>query len=343
MPDTDKPDMRPILASLLTLACLTAGVPASAQTLPDTYRDEGDVFYMQGDYYRAVTRYNLYLMHAPLSPFRDEVKLKMAWMYHQGDRHIAGASLLRDIILSRPTLDGLAMWSRLYYAQNAQEANQAELAQRAYERVLEDCQQSASGMNVDAPPQGRVFKVVSAEDCQQLSTYARIGLARHYIKLHDFKQATGQLKLVPSASAAYDDAQRIRLYVDQLELPTKSPVAAGVLSIVPGLGHFYIEEYSSGMVALLWNGAFIYALVDSIIDGRYGQAALIGLVESVWYTGTIFGAVAGAHRFNRDARRVVERGVGRDLDALDDTSSWPARWPVSDGSSRFRLNLSFQF
>lgn len=336
--------MRPILVCLTALACaLGHASSAEAQELPDTYKDEGDVFYMQGDYYRAVTRYNLYLMHAPESPFRDEVKLKVAWMYTRGDKHIAGASLLRDIILSRPTLDGLAMWSRLYYAQNAQDANQAELAQRAYERVLEDCQQSAAGMNVDAPPVGRSFEIVSVEDCQELSTYARIGLARHHIKLHDFKSATAQLNQVPKSSLAYDDAQRIRLYVDQLDIPTKSPVAAGILSIVPGLGHLYIEEYGSGMVALLWNGAFIYALVDSIVDGRYGQAALIGLVESVWYTGTIFGAVAGAHRFNRDARRVVERGVGRDLDALDDSASWPARWPASDSPGRFKLNLSFDF
>jgi hypothetical protein len=197
-------------------------------------------------------------------------------------------------------------------------------------------------MNVDAPPKGRVFEVISKKDCQELSTYARIGLARHHLKLHDFKGATRHLKQISKGSAGYEDAQRIRLYVDNLEIPSKSPVAAGILSIVPGLGHFYIEEYGNGVVALMWNGAFLYALVDSIIDGRYGQAVLIGLVESVWYTGTIFGAVAGAHRFNRDARRVVERGVGRDLDALDDAASWPSRWPASH-TSRFKLNLSFDF
>jgi len=78
----------------------------------------------------------------------------------------------------------------------------------------------------------------------------------------------------------------------------------------------------------VWNGAFIWALVDSLTARKFGQAALIGVVEFVWYSGTIFGAVAGAHRFNRDARRIVEEGMSRDLDRIDDQQSWPSRFEL---------------
>lgn len=329
--------------SLMFIGVLSTKAQAQQVSLPfpATYMDEGDVFYMQKDYYRAMTRYRLYLMHAPMAPHRDELKLKMAWMYNEADKHAASASLLRDVIITRPTKDRLGLWTRLYYAQVALEAKQARLAKQAYERILSECS-NAQGMSSNAQPAGRHFEAVNKEDCLELTTLARVGLARHFSKLHMFNKAVGQLRAIDKASLTYKDAQRIGDYVNKLEIPSKSPTLAGFLSIVPGLGHFYIEEYSTGVVAMIWNGAFIYALVDSIIDGKYGQASLIGLVELIWYSGTIFGAISGAHRFNRDARRIVEEGMGNDLDTLDDAQSWPGRFPVERGPSfQLELNLSF--
>ena len=303
---------------------------------------EGDVFYMEGDYYRAITQYKLHMMYDPLHPGRDELRLKIAWIYAQGQKQAAAARQLAELILSRPEHDRLALWATLYYAQAALDAGQGELASRSFERVLASCSERDKivGQLVGRlPPLGRRFELVSAQDCQALAQYARVGLARLAVAMHDFKAATRQLELIPQESPAADQARRVAAYVDALELPSKSPALAGVLSIVPGLGHMYIEEYGAGVTALLWNGVFIYAVVDSIVAGRYGQASLLGLVELIWYSGTIFGAVSGAHRFNRDARRIVEDGLTRDLDVLDDRSPWTQRFHMPQ--PQLQLQLSF--
>jgi hypothetical protein len=104
----------------------------------------------------------------------------------------------------------------------------------------------------------------------------------------------------------------------------------------------YLGQWGVGALAAVWNGIFIFALVDSIVDRSYGQAALIGLIELIWYGGTIFGAVAGAHRFNRDARRIVADGLLEDLGALQDDTPWPSRFPVPS-MSPLRLQLRLRF
>ena len=154
--------------------------------------------------------------------------------------------------------------------------------------------------------------------------------ARLRAKAFDFDGAARELDQVPETFPYAARAAQVAAHVRNVELPYKSPALAGTLSIVPGLGHFYIEEYGAGAVAMVWNGAFIYAFVDSLLAQKYGQAALIGLVELIWYSGTIFGAVSGANRFNRDARRIVEEGVARDLDAISPTNPWPMQFPVPE-------------
>ena len=77
-------------------------------------------------------------------------------------------------------------------------------------------------------------------------------------------------------------------------------------------------------MALVWNGVFIAATVDAAVDADWGQTALFGMLELIWYSGTIYSAVAGAHRFNRDASLMVRDGLIRDVRALDDDTPWGA-------------------
>lgn len=297
-----------------------AGVPA----LTSDPVFQGDTFYMKGDYYRAITQYELFLMTSPPKDQADAVRLKIAWMYREAGKLNAAAAGLTRIIATRASHDRLTAWARLYYADVALEARQGGASLRAYQSLINEC----SGLVEAAKLAGAGAKGVGPGDCLYLESYARLGLARHYAKLHNFDEAVVQLRSLPEKSPIKVKAEETAAYVSGLTLPRKRPALAGALSIVPGLGHFYIEQYGIGVTAMVWNGAFIWALVDSITSRKFGQAALIGVVEFVWYSGTIFGAVAGAHRFNRDARRIVEEGMSRDLDRIDDQQSWPSRFEL---------------
>lgn len=300
----------------------------------------GDVLYYQGDYFRAIGEYERHLITRPDDPQRDEVRMKIAWIYRRSDKLAAAAAQLEAIITERPLRDRMGLWARLYYGDVAAQAKQRTLARKAYEVVIETCGGLGKG---PALPEdvAAVEQLILASDCPMLIEQAQLGLAAYWAAEQDFRKAAEALEAIPKGYGGAEDARKIAAYVRTIEPPSKSPALAGVLSIVPGLGHFYIEEYSSGVVALLWNGAFIYALVDSIMDENIGQAVLIGLLESVWYSGTIFGAVSGAHRFNRDALRIVEDGFVEDVRALEDTTPWPARFPRANGVPKLQVRFEF--
>jgi hypothetical protein len=93
------------------------------------------------------------------------------------------------------------------------------------------------------------------------------------------------------------------------EAPQKSPLAAGLLSIVPGAGHLYLGEPGVAAAAFLWNGAFLWATVEAFRQHRPGLGVALASVESLFYGGAILGAVSGAQRHNRDARTLAAEGV----------------------------------
>ncbi|RME29932.1 MAG: hypothetical protein D6806_00765 [Deltaproteobacteria bacterium] len=92
--------------------------------------------------------------------------------------------------------------------------------------------------------------------------------------------------------------------------------------MVPGLGHFYLGDYEVGFTALLWNALFGWAAADTLRRGQWGPGIMLGALELFWYSGTVYGAVAGAHRFNRDARLnyldELDRRAGLDVRLLPD-------------------------
>ncbi len=281
----------------------------------------GDARYYEGDYFRAITAYRDFIWAHPDDWRVQRVRMKMAWMYHlAGDQREAARQLNRVVDENPDDVEG--WWARFYLGRVAARAEQVPLARRAFEGVVDLCE----------PWIDEAERSVERDTCVELTTQARIMLADVSATRHEFDTALDHLRAMPEQSPHFEEALEIADRVGGIRIPRKSPAVAGTLSIIPGLGHFYLGEFQNGVLAMVWNGIFIYGLVDSILAGRYGQAALIGLLETIWYGGTIFGAVAGAHRYNRDAMRIVEDGLRRqDLRPMMDETPWPARFPASPG------------
>jgi len=83
-------------------------------------------------------------------------------------------------------------------------------------------------------------------------------------------------------------------------LDQKNALLAGVLSLIPGLGHMYLGQWTVGFAALFWNALFIFATGYSIYNAEWGVAAVLGVFELSWFSGTMFGALNGAFRHNKD-------------------------------------------
>jgi hypothetical protein len=81
----------------------------------------------------------------------------------------------------------------------------------------------------------------------------------------------------------------------------KSPETAGVLSaLLPGTGQFYNERYRDGVYSFFLNTLFILAAYKAYESDNYGLGAILTLFEIGWYAGGIYGAVGGAHKYNRN-------------------------------------------
>lgn len=112
----------------------------------------------------------------------------------------------------------------------------------------------------------------------------------------------------------------------------KSPVLGGFLgAVLPGLGYAYSGEYSNALRSLLLNGLFIFAMVESADSDNWGAFTAISFFEMTWYTGSIYGGIDSAHRYNRDRLRSSVELIDGNTELQPNLHSLPA------------ISIKFQF
>ena len=79
----------------------------------------------------------------------------------------------------------------------------------------------------------------------------------------------------------------------------KSPRLGGWLGAVPGMGYMYAGEWANGFRSLLLNGLFLYGMIHTEEKEQWGALSVITFFEITWYSGSIYGGIDAAHRFNR--------------------------------------------
>jgi hypothetical protein len=79
----------------------------------------------------------------------------------------------------------------------------------------------------------------------------------------------------------------------------KSPRLGGWLGVLPGAGYMYSGEWANGVRSLLLNGLFLFGMAHTAEEGQWGAFAAITFFEITWYSGSIYGGVDAAHRYNR--------------------------------------------
>ena len=298
---------------LLLLAAPAAGQPLDGLRPVDSVLRLADHFLERGDPYRAIGEYERFRFLAPESPFEGVVRYRIALSYLVGEQYEMAGSLaarLADDEAVEPEVREAAwlLGGRALYRLSLHDAVETQLS-----TYLETEGTSREGRG-----------------------WAAYQLAWSRLRAWRFQESLDALALVPPDSAYGERARKLGAELSQgLSVPYRSPLLAGLLSIVPGLGHFYLGQFGTGISALLWNGVFGWALYETIRAGLWGLTALVGVLESLWYAGTIFGAVAGAQRFNRDARLNA-------IDALAARHPPPGLPPQPDLPGAPPLNLSIR-
>lgn len=104
----------------------------------------------------------------------------------------------------------------------------------------------------------------------------------------------------------------------------KSPSLGGWLGLVPGLGYAYSGEYANAVRSLILNSLFIYGMVDTAQDEEWGAFTVITFFEITWYTGSIYGGVDSAHRYNQNRLDQALDGILGQADYQPDYSAFPS-------------------
>lgn len=78
----------------------------------------------------------------------------------------------------------------------------------------------------------------------------------------------------------------------------KSPALAAFLSIIPGLGKIYTEEYGDGIYAFIFSGVFAFLAYDNFTAKHYARAWIFSTAALGYYGGNIYGAAASAQIYN---------------------------------------------
>lgn len=87
---------------------------------------------------------------------------------------------------------------------------------------------------------------------------------------------------------------------EYIATPRKSPVVGGLLGLIPGAGYWYSGEIANGTRSFLLNSLFMFAMYHTANNEQWGAFAAVSFFEITWYTGSVYGGIDAAHRYNKE-------------------------------------------
>ncbi|MDA3787902.1 MAG: hypothetical protein PF503_05370 [Desulfobacula sp.] len=97
----------------------------------------------------------------------------------------------------------------------------------------------------------------------------------------------------------YNTDQYLSLILEAELVPKKNPELAGLFGIIPGGGFLYCGRYHDALITFLLNAGLMIATYKAYDKDNEALAAVIGFVETGFYTGNIYGSISSAHKYNR--------------------------------------------
>ncbi len=105
----------------------------------------------------------------------------------------------------------------------------------------------------------------------------------------------------------------LKKYSSGIHNSMKSPSAALMWGLIPGMGYAYSGEKSTGMVAaivIVLNAAISYYAFTS---GSESIGVFVGIIGTFFYTGSILGGYMAASKYNNSMTDLLNQRLNRDL------------------------------
>jgi tetratricopeptide (TPR) repeat protein len=255
--------------------------PLNKQAIPtgltaDQLIEFADHLMSEGEYFRAITEYRRFLFLYPQDARQAMIHFRVGLTLYRGQQYEEALQTFRDVAQRYPdTPYGKQAW--LWHGESLLRQAQYKAAEQIYMQMIERFPDDEAG---------------------QVARYQR-GWALIYQQ--QWHAASLQLRQITSESSLYRIAQRLAEEVlDGNQLPSKSPLVAGVLSgVLPGSGQLYNGRVGDALLALFLNGLFIAGIAQAVTHGELAVAGVLSFFEAGWYAGNVYGAINGAHKHNR--------------------------------------------
>lgn len=275
-----------VLAVILILAAANPDSQAAEKPTPgplltinaEAQYEFAERYFEKGDYQPAIGEYQRFIYFFP-----DDERVFEA-RYRIGQAHMRRGEYARALEAFHQILD---------------RHDTGEARRKAYLMI--------SRCHLKQQAFGRALKALEALAATSADTDTR-DVAHYetgwiYIGLADWKAARSALdRISPANRARY----RIDKLADELrsdpEIATKHPRVAGVLALFPGAGYLYTERPHDALIAFGINAGWMLAAYTSFDNDNDALGVLISIVGLGFYTGSIYGSVNSAHKFNRRTR-----------------------------------------
>ncbi len=309
--------MRQPIYHLLPLFLLLMGVilipnPAAAQDkgtyiTPDDQFSFAEGYFSNREYDKAVTEYERFLHLFPNAEQRDLARYRIGMArFHQGQYEEA-IRVLGNLI-----------------QENVRTLSEKDLSDPVVQSVFSVSRSYLNLENLLDAVQTLNFLIRNTNH-PEVRRESRYQLAWAYIEAGEWEQASTILTRLNSArlnpaqlnpdgrASDWEKPEKIDELLAALKsadaIPQKDPVSAGVLALVPGAGYLYTERYRDALTAFLINGALMAAAFEAWENDNEILAGIIGVVEVGFYTGSIYGSISSAHKYNRRSQENYIEGL----------------------------------
>jgi hypothetical protein len=263
---------------LSPISYLLSPICASADSSAEARLSLASSLFESGDYARSALEYRR--LAADLEPLDKSLP----------DLYLAAADAYR----------ANGAWDRMEkMLDHAEDAGAAESAPLLLLRT----EQAEGARNwVSAADYAEELAVAGKKD-ERLSRWAQGAAASDYLRAGDAEAARG---------AVAGDAGREAAIDRYLAGHDKSPRIGGLLGLVPGLGYAYSGEWGNMFRSIFLNGIFGWAMFECADHDQWGLFAVTTFFELTWYSGSVYGGIDAAHRYNRNRLDMTVRELRGD-------------------------------
>lgn len=160
----------------------------------------------------------------------------------------------------------------------------------------------------------QLHNLIALSDDIQVKDRAHYRIAWIYLEVTDWNAARRALDQI-SPDTSLPLAGLKEALSKSGDIPYKSPPLAGSLSIIPGMGQLYLGRYQDALVAFTVNAGVIWAACEAFDKDLNALGVVLSMVGIGFYTGNIYSAVSGAHKYNRMQRRNFTEQLKQHADA----------------------------